>query len=95
MGKITFTVEGSTVGSVKEGRGVVVDYEVSEQDSAKLVEAMAHFHQGSLSQLERQPTIEDIVKVWFNDCVKTALRLTEEHELRKMKPAKISVTGFE
>jgi hypothetical protein len=97
MGRIVFTVEGSTVGTVAEGRGVVVEYQVSEQDSAKLVAAMADFHKGDLVDADGvpvQPTIELILKAWFNGCVRQALRQTADYERRKAAVQPITVTGL-
>ncbi len=100
MGKITFMVEGTTVGTVAEGRGVRVEYEVSEQDSAKLVEAMADYHKSELtepiSETEPAPpiTIERILKAWFNGCVRQALRQTADYEKRKAATPQIVVSGL-
>lgn len=52
MGKVIFMVEGKTVGTVAEGRGVKVEYEVSETDSARLIAAMADFHAGDFAHIE-------------------------------------------
>jgi len=97
MGKITFTVEGTTVGTVAEGRGVKVEYEVSEQDSAKLVAAMADYHKGDLVDANGapvQPTIDLILRAWFNGCVKQALRQTADYERRKAAVQPIVVLGL-
>jgi hypothetical protein len=102
MGKITFVVEGTTVGTLAEGRGVKAEYEVSETGSAKLVEAMADYHRADLSaslgpngEAPEPVTIERILKVWFDGCVKQALRQTADYEKRKTAPAPIAVTGLE
>jgi hypothetical protein len=97
VGKISFIVEGTTVGTLAQGRGVKVEYEVSEQDSAKLVEAMADFHKGDLideNGAPVQPTIELILKAWFNGCVKQALRQTADYERRKAAVQPIVVAGL-
>lgn len=98
MGKITFLVEGTTVGKVAEGKGVKVEYQVSEQDSARLIAAMAEFHKANLSGLTdadgnpREPGIDDICKAWFDSAVNTALRQTKDYEMRKAAVADINVT---
>lgn len=97
MGKITFTVEGTTVGTVANGGGVVVEYQVSEQDSAKLVEAMADFHRGDFvdeNGAPVQPTLPMILKAWFDGCVKQALRQTDDYQKRKAAPPPITVSGL-
>ncbi len=97
MGKITFTVEGTTVGTIAQGLGFTTQYEVSEQDSAKLVEAMADFHKSEFVNAGGypfQPTIQDILRAWFNGCVKQALRQTADYQRRKAAVGQISVTGL-
>lgn len=97
MGKITFTVEGTTVGYVEKGAGVKVEYEVSEEDSGKIIEAMADFYRSQLVDKDGTsiaPTIEAVVKLWFNDCVRQAIRQTSDHINRQIKPAAIEVKGL-
>ena len=101
MGKISFIVEGSTVGTVAEGRGLKVEYTVSEQDSARLVAAMADYHKGDLegsrgpdSPAPEPITIERILKAWFNGCVKQALRQAEDYEKRQQATPAITVGGL-
>lgn len=75
MGKITLMVEGSTVGTVAEGRGVVIEKEVSEMDSGRLVMAYMNTY-GSLFKDENgndvPPTIRDILAKWFDDVIVAA-----------------------
>ena len=95
MGAITLTVEGSTVGTVAEGKGVVARYEVAEADSARLIAAMAAFYRGKFVDEERMPftpTIAQVVAAWFDDVVRLALNQTRDHEARKSPPPVIAVT---
>jgi len=97
MGKITFIVEGTTVGTIAEGRGVKVEYEVSETDSAALVAAMADYHKADFIDAEAnpiQPTIPLILRAWFNGCVKQALRQAEDYQKRTAPIPPIVVTGL-
>ena len=105
MGKITLTVEGTTVGTVAAGGGIQIPYEVSETDSARLVAAMADFYKSRLDGSGRRgpgglevtppepPTVEDIVRAWFNDVVRLALNQTRDFEQRNATVAPIVVTG--
>jgi hypothetical protein len=97
MGKITFMVEGTTVGTVANGGGVVIEYEVSEQDSAKLVEAMTEYHRGDFvdaNGVPVEPTLPLVLRAWFNGCVKQALRQAEDYQKRKQKIPPIVVSGL-
>lgn len=101
MGKITLVVEGTTVGTLAEGRGVSIPYEVSETDSARLIAAMADFHasnfvrdDGAGNMVAYKPTIEDIIREWFNGVAKTAMRQTIDYEKRKAAVAQINVAGL-
>ncbi len=77
MGKITLMVEGTTVGTVATGGGVIVPYEVSEQDSARIVGSLAAIY---ASRLPENATITDIVKIWFDDVVSKAAKQAESME---------------
>lgn len=81
MGKITFIVEGTTVGTVAEGAGFTTSYEVTEANSARLIAAMADYHSGDLANIE-SPGIPDILKAWFDSCINQALRQTADYEKR-------------
>jgi hypothetical protein len=68
MGSITLTVEGTTVGLVSQGRGVVIRKEVSEADSARLIAAYAKTYAGEFKDdlgKPRQPTITEVLEKWF------------------------------
>jgi hypothetical protein len=97
MGKITFMVEGTTVGTVAAGGGVVVEYEVSEQDSDKLIAAMADYHRNDFVDADGapiQPTIPIILRAWFNGCVRQALRQAEDYQKRTVPVPPIVVSGL-
>jgi hypothetical protein len=77
MGTITLTVEGTTVGTVAEGRGVVIRRTVSEQDSARVIQAMARVYSDRFYDEDpetglrtpREPTIADVVGAWFDGII--------------------------
>ena len=81
MGKIILTVEGTTVGTVAEGRGIVLEKAVSEQDSGRLIQAYARSYAssfvtettdpetGSVTRTPRQPSITDVLQAWFDGIV--------------------------
>jgi hypothetical protein len=72
MGSITLTVEGTTVGTVAQGKGVVIRKEVSEQDSARLIAAYAKTYAGSWKDdmgQPRNPTISEVLEKWFEGIV--------------------------
>lgn len=77
MGTITLTVEGTTVGTVAEGRGVVIRRAVSEQDSARIIAAMARLYSDRFYDEDpktglrtpRQPIIAEVVGVWFDGII--------------------------
>ena len=69
MGKITLTVEGTTVGTVANGGGVVLTKEVSEVDSGRLVAAYARTYADKFKNEDgtlRQPTIAEVLGAWFD-----------------------------
>ena len=72
MGKIILTVEGSTVGTVASGGGIVLAKEVSEQDSARLIAAYARSYAGRWkdeNNQPRQPTIAEVLEAWWDGVV--------------------------
>ena len=72
MGKIILTVEGTTVGTVAAGGGIVVAKEVSEQDSGRLIAAYARSYAGKWKNEDgtlRQPTIQEVIEAWFGGIV--------------------------
>ena len=85
MGKITLTVEGTTVGTVATGGGIVAAYEVSEADSARLVAAQA----GVLNiELTNSPaTVQAVVEGWFNRVIGQAVDEVKTYERHKAAEA--------
>lgn len=72
MGKIILTVEGTTVGTVANGGGVVIENEVSEQDSARLIAAFAHTYADRFKDENgdpRQPSIEEVLGEWWDGII--------------------------
>lgn len=72
MGKIILTVEGTTVGTVAQGGGIVIAKEVSEQDSGRLIAAYAKSYAGQWTNQDgtpRQPTITEVLEVWWDGVV--------------------------
>ena len=72
MGKITLSVEGTTVGLVANGRGVRLVKDVSEIDSARLIAAYARSYAGKWLDADgkpRQPTIKEVLSVWWDGVV--------------------------
>lgn len=77
MGKITLTVEGTTVGTVANGGGIVITKEVSEQDSGRLIAAYARSYAGTWMtegteenpSVPRNPTVAEVVQVWFDGII--------------------------
>jgi len=81
MGKIIFTVEGTTVGTVAEGRGIVVAYEVSEHDSARLLSAYADMLN---IELTADPaSFVEVVKGWSSTVISRATDEVKTHERHK------------
>lgn len=83
MGKIILTVEGSSVGTVAEGRGIVVTKEVSEQDSARLIMAYARSYRDRFVNANgepRQPSVEEVVTAWFDGIVAGSIAHVENVE---------------
>lgn len=91
MGKITLTVEGTTVGTVAEGKGIQVSYEVSETDSARLIAAYADIENRRLAfipeNLRKTLTTEDVVKAWFNRVIEQSAAEVKAHEQQKAAEA--------
>lgn len=72
MGKITLTVEGTTVGEVAKGGGVVIEKSVSETDSARLTAAYASTYAGRWTDengATRSPTIAEVLAAWWEGVV--------------------------
>lgn len=72
MGKIILTVEGSTVGTVAGGGGIVIEKTVSEQDSGRLIRAYAMSYADrwtGANGAPRQPTIQEVLQAWFDGVV--------------------------
>lgn len=72
MGKIILTVEGTTVGTVANGGGVVIEKDVSETDSGRLVQAFAKVYAGKWTDeagAPRAPSIAEVLGAWFEGVV--------------------------
>lgn len=72
MGKITLTVEGTSVGEVAKGGGIIFTKEVSEQDSGRLIMAYARTYADMFKDDDgnpRQPTIAEVIDAWFGGIV--------------------------
>jgi len=84
MGKITLTVEGTTVGTVANGGGVVLVKEVSEQDSGRLVQAYARGYAGRWKDINgntRNPSIHEVLEAWWDGVV--AGSIANVHSIEK------------
>lgn len=72
MGKITLIVEGTTVGTVANGGGVVLERSVSETDSERLIAAYARTYAGRWTDANgnpRDPTIAEVLEAWWEGVV--------------------------
>lgn len=69
MGKIILTVEGTSVGTVAAGRGVVLEKTVSEADSARLVAAWASMFD---VPFQGPSDIAPVIQRWFDWAVETS-----------------------
>jgi hypothetical protein len=72
MGKITLTVEGSTVGTIATGGGLVIERSVSEQDSGRLIAAYAKVYTGKWLNGDgtpRAPSITEVIEAWFDGII--------------------------
>lgn len=72
MGKITLTVEGTTVGTVADGGGIVIEKLVSDTDSARLVQAYAAIYADRWVDEDGnpfQPSIEQVIGAWFDGII--------------------------
>jgi hypothetical protein len=103
MGSITLTVEGTTVGTVANGGGVVLSKEVSETDSGRLIMAYARTYADRFKNEDgtpRQPSIDEVLEHWFDGivagCVAHVLNVEREvaAEQAKSAVAPISVTSI-
>lgn len=72
MGKIILTVEGTTVGTVAQGGGILIEKAVSEEDSGRLIAAYAKSYAGRWINEDgtpRQPTIQEVLEAWWDGVV--------------------------
>lgn len=72
MGSITLLVEGTTVGTKAAGGGVEIVKTVSEQDSARLIQAYARSYADRWKNEDgtpRNPTIQEVLQAWFDGVV--------------------------
>jgi hypothetical protein len=70
MGKITLTVEGTTVGTVVGGGGIIIEKEVSEQDSARLIAAYGRTYSIPITNAA---SFEAVLERWFGNVVQTSV----------------------
>jgi len=97
MGSIVLQVNGTTVGEVANGGGVQIVRSVSEIDSARIITALgdhynSHFNSvrpNDSAQLEK--TTENIIKVWWDDVIRQALKHVERYEARNITPPPVLV----
>lgn len=99
MGKIILTVEGSTVGTVAQGGGIVVEKTVSEQESGRLIAAYAKSYAGTWKDAEgnpRAPTVQEVIQAWFDGIVSGSVAhvLSVEKE-QAAKDAATAVSAIE
>ncbi len=88
MGKIILTVEGSTVGTVAAGGGVVEEKTVSETDSARII--------GGLARIYGMPTnsaadLHAIIARWLDEmCASTVSRvMSVERDTMTVPPIEV------
>lgn len=77
MGKIILTVEGSTVGTVADGGGIVIEKSVSEDDSGRLIRAFAAIYADKFKDADgnpRQPAVSDVIQAWFDEITSIAVK---------------------
>jgi hypothetical protein len=83
MGKIILTVEGTTVGTVATGGGIVVEKAVSEADSGRLIMAYARSYADRFKNEDgtpRQPSIQEVIEAWFGGIVAGSVAHVESVE---------------
>jgi len=88
MGKLTLEVEGSTVGTVAEGRGVRISKEVSEQNSARILSAYAYAYRERWKNEDgtlRQPTYDEIIGAWWDGIIEGSLAFVHNHEVERAR----------
>lgn len=97
MGKIILTVEGTTVGTVAQGGGVVIEKAVSETDSGRLIAAYAKSYAGRWTNNDgtpRQPTIQEVLEAWWDGIVAGSVahvQSAEREEAAKAAAAAVAV----
>jgi hypothetical protein len=97
MGSIVLQVNGSTVGNVADGAGIEIKREVTDQDSTRLIAALAdyyksHFVQTSPDGPKIEKTIRNIIEIWWADVIRQALKHVERYEARQKGPFSLPVT---
>ena len=101
MGSIVLQVNGTTVGNVKDGAGIEIVRSVTEQDSARLIQALGEYYASSFqsrggpvgnSEPALEKTVENIIRVWWEDVIRQALKHVERYEAKAIKPPSITVT---
>lgn len=95
MGKVIVTIEGTTVGTVAEGRGIVMEKAISEVDSGRLVAAYARSYADRWKNEDgtpRQPAIDEVLQAWFDGIAAGSIAHVESVEREvKAEEARASV----
>lgn len=99
MGKISLIAEGSTVGEVTSGGGVVEAIDFTPEETALLVECAAHSYATDLAALKddkgepRAWTIEDVIRLVFKGFLKGWANNATSY--KREKAAKAAVEAVE
>jgi hypothetical protein len=100
MGSIVLQVNGTTVGNVADGAGVQIIRSVSDVDSGRLITALGEYYAGRFTVRPRpdggsepvlEKTVENIIRVWWEDTIRQAMKHVERHEAKQLTPTPISV----
>jgi len=99
MGSIVLQVNGSSVGNVADGAGIEIVRSVSEQDSGRLIMALGDFYAGHFQgrsgpggeEAALEKTVENIIRVWWDDVIRQAMKHVERHEAKALKPPAITI----
>jgi hypothetical protein len=101
MGKITLIAEGSTVGEVAKGGGIVEAVEFTSEETALLVECAMESYATDLANLKdaegnpRAATMEDVIRLVFKGFLKGwANNATAYKKQKAMKAAAEAVEPF-
>lgn len=88
MGTITVTIEGTTVGTVATGGGIVMISNVSETDSARIIAAYMAYYSAprrnrwfDASGNPRAPSVAETMQAWWGDVISAAMACVAQHEI--------------